>query len=98
MRHGRWPSSAEDCAFESHPGSGQEWREYSLSYEHNRLERNVARHFPANINHTTHWPRHCTAYTSLIKTGAASAMVIYNLFISPNFSGAFSMPIRVVTG
>ena len=64
-------------------GSGrQQWARYSLSYWHNRLwTGNSSYRYSAAVNDTNAWET--LGYTSLVQTGASSAIVSYNKYFTP---------------
>ena len=96
-----WGANRDVFLWLNTKGNGVDWApQFSISYWHNLLEPNASRHFTAHgVNHSTHWPRECTSYTSLIATGDATAAVVYNLAVHINgsfYGGAFSMPVTLV--
>ena len=83
------PSSHDVMVWLNEAGDGEAWRPYSISYWHDLLVRNRSYLIPGSaINRS--WPRFSTSYTSLLRTAAASAALVYG-------AGryGFSMPIAL---
>ena len=59
-------------------GSGDSWREYSLSNQHNRLVQDPALRFSKHVNDTDLATWQTSSYTSLLSVGERTALVIYD--------------------
>ncbi len=74
---------------------GLHWEAYSITYWHNMLEPNASLHFDKMVNDSSY--RETMSYTSLLKTGPQTGLILYGRKLPDTSDIAFSMPFVVDT-
>ena len=73
------------------------WAEYSLTAAHNRLAADPATKYTAHVNDTDLATKETSSYTSLLRVGATTALVLYDKragpSIAPGQGGTYAMRI-----